>query len=49
MIAIMGTPPKEMLQNSEYATKFFDDDGTIIYILSLPYVGATDHSNQATG
>jgi hypothetical protein len=49
MIAIMGTPPKEMLQNSEYATKFFDRDGTIIYIPFLPYVGATDQSNQATG
>ncbi|KAJ5909550.1 protein kinase [Penicillium tannophilum] len=27
MIAIMGLPPKEMLQNSEYAMKFFDSDG----------------------
>lgn len=27
MIAIMGAPPKEMLQNSEYASNFFDRDG----------------------
>ncbi|KAJ5715761.1 protein kinase [Penicillium malachiteum] len=27
MIAIMGPPPKEMLQGSEYAAKFFDSDG----------------------
>ncbi|KAJ5948102.1 protein kinase [Penicillium verhagenii] len=27
MIAIMGAPPKGMLQNSEYAHNFFDSDG----------------------
>jgi hypothetical protein len=27
MIAIMGPPPKEMIQSSAYATKFFDGDG----------------------
>ncbi|KAJ6024953.1 serine/threonine protein kinase [Penicillium herquei] len=27
MIAIMGPPPKEMLQASEYAVKFFNSDG----------------------
>jgi hypothetical protein len=30
MIAIMGAPPKEMLQNSECARKFFDGDGRVI-------------------
>ncbi|GLA86318.1 hypothetical protein AtubIFM56815_010577 [Aspergillus tubingensis] len=27
MVAIMGLPPKEMVQNSEYATTFFDAQG----------------------
>ncbi|PYH66875.1 CDK4/6 [Aspergillus vadensis CBS 113365] len=27
MVAIMGLPPKEMVQNSEYATTCFDDEG----------------------
>lgn len=30
MIALMGLPPKEMLQSSEYAMKFFDSDGKIL-------------------
>lgn len=43
----MGAPPKEMLQNSEYAMKFFDPDGTIIRILfSLFTSGATDGWNS---
>jgi hypothetical protein len=27
MIAILGPPPKEMLQDSEYASEFFDEKG----------------------
>jgi hypothetical protein len=27
MIAFMGPPPKEMIQNNVYATEFFDGDG----------------------
>lgn len=27
MVAVMGPPPKEMTQNSAYATDFFDSDG----------------------
>ncbi|GKZ61335.1 hypothetical protein AnigIFM49718_008045 [Aspergillus niger] len=27
MIALMGPPPKEMVQNSDYAPKFFDSEG----------------------
>jgi hypothetical protein len=29
MIALLGLPPNEMLQNSEYASEFFDDDGKV--------------------
>ena len=28
MIAILGPPPKEIIQCSEYAAKFFDGEGT---------------------
>ncbi|KAJ6140062.1 hypothetical protein N7471_006548 [Penicillium samsonianum] len=28
MIALLGPPPREMLQNSGYATEFFDIEGT---------------------
>jgi hypothetical protein len=27
MIAIMGPPPKEMMQGSVYATEYFDSEG----------------------
>ncbi|CAK42518.1 hypothetical protein CBS63078_6248 [Aspergillus niger] len=27
MVAIMGAPPKEMIQNNDYASQFFDDEG----------------------
>lgn len=27
MIAILGSPPNDMLQKSEYAGEFFDQDG----------------------
>ncbi|KAJ5900246.1 protein kinase [Penicillium subrubescens] len=38
MIAIMGAPPKEMLQNSEYAMKFFDHDGNWIGTAEIPSI-----------
>lgn len=28
MIALLGPPPREMIQNSDYATDFFDIEGT---------------------
>lgn len=34
MIAIMGPPPQELIQNSAYATDFFDGEG--IYRSDLP-------------
>lgn len=34
MVAIMGLPPKEMVQNSEYATTFFDAQGMYLSWLS---------------
>ncbi|KAL3462503.1 protein kinase [Aspergillus heterothallicus] len=38
MIAIMGAPPKEILQNSEYAMKFFDSDGHWIGTAEIPSI-----------
>ncbi|KAF3385025.1 hypothetical protein F1880_001841 [Penicillium rolfsii] len=38
MIAIMGAPPKEMLQNSEYAMKFIDRDGHWIGTAEIPSI-----------
>lgn len=39
MIAVLGPPPREVLQNNEYATEFFDPEGmlspTLSSILSL--------------
>ncbi|KAJ5954296.1 hypothetical protein N7501_008575 [Penicillium viridicatum] len=29
MIAVLGPPPREMLQNNDYATEFFDSEGTL--------------------
>lgn len=43
MIAIMGAPPKGMLQNSEYAYNFFDSDGMIRFSpFSYPCSVVTD-------
>ncbi|OGM47773.1 protein kinase [Aspergillus bombycis] len=36
MIAIMGPPPKEMIQNSVYATEFFDDEGSWKGAIEIP-------------
>lgn len=33
MIAVLGPPPREMLQNNDYATEFFDSEGTLSPIL----------------
>ncbi|KAJ6150677.1 protein kinase [Penicillium chermesinum] len=38
MIAIMGMPPKDMIRNSEYATKFFDSKGNWIGTAEIPCV-----------
>jgi hypothetical protein len=35
MMAIMGAPPKELLQSSEYVMKFFDSDGMIMHTPSF--------------
>lgn len=29
MIALLGPPPQEMLQESSYSTNFFDTEGTL--------------------
>ncbi|KAF4224820.1 hypothetical protein CNMCM6457_008881 [Aspergillus fumigatiaffinis] len=36
MIAFMGPPPKEMIQNSVYATEFFDGDGNWKGTIDIP-------------
>ncbi|KAL4813556.1 kinase-like domain-containing protein, partial [Aspergillus spinulosporus] len=38
MIAILGPPPKEMIQNSAYATEFFDSDGNWKGAVGIPPV-----------
>ncbi|OJZ85764.1 hypothetical protein ASPFODRAFT_61155 [Aspergillus luchuensis CBS 106.47] len=38
MVAIMGLPPKEMVQNSEYATTFFDDEGNWKGAVDIPAI-----------
>ncbi|PYI35738.1 kinase-like protein [Aspergillus indologenus CBS 114.80] len=38
MIAIMGAPPKEMTQNSAYATEFFDDKGGWKGAIKIPSI-----------
>ncbi|RAH71374.1 kinase-like protein [Aspergillus aculeatinus CBS 121060] len=35
-IAVMGLPPKEMTQNSVYATEFFDDEGNWKGAIEIP-------------
>jgi hypothetical protein len=55
MIALLGLPPKEMLQNSEYAREFFDDDGKVphssicsIFLFFAAFCVA-DSENQVIG
>ncbi|RDW61134.1 putative Serine protein kinase [Aspergillus mulundensis] len=36
MTAVMGTPPKQFLRKSEYARKFFDDEGNWTGIAEVP-------------
>lgn len=38
MVAVMGPPPKEMTQNSAYATDFFDSDGKWRGAIDIPPV-----------
>lgn len=38
----MGAPPKEMLQNSEYAMKFFDGEGKVKLFFFLYRIDTTD-------
>ncbi|PIG85343.1 serine/threonine protein kinase [Aspergillus arachidicola] len=46
MIAIMGAPPKEMLRNSEYAMKFFDNDGNWIGSAEIPSISIETLENN---
>jgi len=31
MVSLLGNPPKDFLERSEYSVEFFDDDGEFIF------------------
>ena len=35
IIAVLGPPPREMLLNNDYATEFFDSEGTLSLVNTL--------------
>lgn len=47
MIVLLGPPPKGMLQNSNYATEFFDSQG--IFINTFQWFLTLIKENQVIG